>query len=86
MAGTILMCVCLCLCLCANIYLRIDADDLVAFIARVGKHILVAFDTIWMLIPKNVTLSRQALIALPATKMARMKVLIHGFRVFTTEN
>lgn len=72
--------------MCVYIYLRIDANDLVAFIARVSKHILVTFDTIWMLIPKNITLSRQALVALPATKMTRMKVLIHGLRIFTTEN
>lgn len=39
-----------------------------------------------MIIPDNIALSRQALVALPATEVARMPILVHGLCVFATEN
>lgn len=67
-------------------HLRIDANDLVALLARIRKHILVALDAIGMIIPDHIALSRQTLVALPATEVARMPILVHGLCVFATEN
>ena len=67
-------------------HLGIDTDNLVALLTSVGEYILVTLDAIGMIITYYITLAGQALIALPATKMARMPILIHGLRIFTTEN
>lgn len=56
-------------------YLRINSNDLVALLACIGKYILVAFNAVRMIITQNVTLTGQALIALPAAKVARVPVL-----------
>lgn len=67
-------------------YFGVDADGLVAFVARVGEYRFVAFYAVRMLVPKYVSLSRQRFVALPATEVTGMPVLVHSLRVFSTEN
>lgn len=67
-------------------HLRIDADNFVAFVACVGKHIFVAFNAVRMIVAKNIPLSGQAFVTLPAAEVARVPILGHGFGVFATEN
>lgn len=67
-------------------YFRIDSNDFVALFARIREGRLVAGDAVRMLVPKNVTLSSQRLVALPAAKMRRMPIFVHRFREFAAEN
>lgn len=67
-------------------YLWIDSNDLVALVARIGEHVFVAFDAVWMLVAQYIPLASQALIALPAAKMSRMPILVHCLRVLSAEN
>jgi len=67
-------------------YLRVDANDLVALLARIGEHVLVALDAVRMIVPDDVTLSGEALVALPAAEVSGVPVLVHGFCVLATEN
>lgn len=67
-------------------YLGVDANDLVALLARIGEHILVALDAVRMIVPDDVTLSGEALVALPAAEVSGVPVLVHGFCVLATEN
>lgn len=39
-----------------------------------------------MLVPEHVALSSQRLVALPATEVAAVPVLVHRLRVLATEN
>lgn len=67
-------------------HLRVDANDLAALLARIGEHVLVALDAVRMVVPDDVTLSGEALVALPATEVSGVPVLVHGFCVLATEN
>lgn len=67
-------------------YLRVDADDAVAIVTVVGENRLVTLDAVRMLVAQNVTLASQRLVALPATKVAQVPILRHGFRVFSAKN
>jgi len=67
-------------------YLGVDADDFVALLAAIGENALVALDAIRMLVPENVALSCQGFVALPATEVAAVPVLVHRLCVFATEN
>lgn len=70
----------------ANAYLGIDSNDLVAFLASVGEHILVALDAVRMVVAQHVPLTGQALVALPAAEVARVPVLGHCLRILAAEN
>uniref|UniRef100_A0A0N8BCT8 Uncharacterized protein n=1 Tax=Daphnia magna TaxID=35525 RepID=A0A0N8BCT8_9CRUS len=63
--------------------LRINADDSIAIVTVVGEDGLVALDAVRMFVAQNVTLPSQRLVALPATEVAQMPILRHGFRVFS---
>lgn len=67
-------------------HLGIDTDGLAALFTSVGEYALIALDAVGMVIPEDVPLSSQRLIALPATEVARVPVLLHGFRVLPTKN
>ena len=67
-------------------YLRINSDWFSTFITLICKHILITFDTIWLLISHDIPLSSQSLIALPTTEMVTVPVFIHGFCVFSSED
>jgi hypothetical protein len=58
-----------------KIYLGINSNECTTFLTSVGKNTFIALDTVWMFISENVTLTGQALIAVPATEMTRMPVL-----------
>lgn len=66
--------------------LRIDADLFAALIACVGKHLLVAFDAVGVLVAQYITLTGQRLVALPAAEMTIVPVLAHRLCVFAGEN
>ncbi|CAN7986490.1 unnamed protein product, partial [Ixodes hexagonus] len=61
-------------------YLGVDSDGFGAFFARVGEDLLVAADAVGMLVSQHVPLARQGLVTLPTAEVARMPVLVHGFR------
>lgn len=67
-------------------YLRIDSDDLVAFVACICEYIFVAFNAIRMLVTQYISLTGQTFVTLPAAEMTRVPVLVHCLRVFTAEN
>lgn len=67
-------------------YLGVDADDFAAFLAAIGENALVALDAVRMLVPENVALPCQGFVALPATEVAAVPVLVHRLCVFATEN
>jgi len=67
-------------------YLGVDADDFVALLAAIGENALVALDAVRVLVPENVALSCQGFVALPATEVAAVPVLVHRLCVFATEN
>lgn len=71
---------------CWVTYLRIDADDFVALLAAIREHALVALDAVRVLVPQHVALPGQRLVALPATEVATVPVLVHRLRVLATEN
>lgn len=66
--------------------LRVDADGFVAFFAAVGEDALVALDAVGVLIPQDVALAGQRLVALPAAEVTAVPVLVHRLGVFATEN
>lgn len=66
--------------------LRVDADGFVAFFAAVGEDALVALDAVGVLIPEDVALAGQRLVALPAAEVTAVPVLVHRLGVFATEN
>jgi hypothetical protein len=51
-------------------HLRVDADDSIALLARVGEDGLIALDAVRVVIPEDVALSRQGLVALPAAEVS----------------
>lgn len=67
-------------------YLGIDSDSPLALLARVSELLLVALDTVRMLVTKDVPLTGQALVALPTAEMLSMPFLVHRVRVLCTEN
>lgn len=67
-------------------YLGVDADDFVALLAAISEHALVALDAVRMLVPEDVALPGQRLVALPAAEVAAVPVLVHRLRVLATEN
>ena len=46
--------------------LGVNADDLAAFVAVVGEHVLVALDAVGVVIPEDVPVPSQAVIAVVA--------------------
>ena len=46
--------------------LGVDADDLAALVAVVGEHVLVALDAVGVVIPEDVPVPSQAVIAVVA--------------------
>lgn len=70
----------------SDVYLRVDADDLVALFAAVGEDALVALDAVGVLIAQHVPLAGERLVALPAAEVAAVPVLVHRLGVFATEN
>lgn len=67
-------------------YLGVDADGLAALLAGVGEDGLVAGHAVRMLIPQDVALPGQALVALPAAEVLAVPVLVHGLGVLPAEN
>lgn len=67
-------------------YLRINANNFVAFFTWIGEDRLVTLDAVWMIITKNVSLSVEGFITLPTAEMATMPILVHRFRILATEN
>lgn len=61
--------------------LGVDADRLVALLAHVREHVLVALDAVGMLIAQHVPLAGQTFVALPTAKVARVPILRHGLGV-----
>lgn len=61
--------------------LGVDTNDFVALLAAIREHVLVALDAVRMLVPEHVTLPGQRLVALPATEVAAVPVLVHRLRV-----
>lgn len=49
--------------------LRIDADRLVALLAHVGEHVLVALDAVRMLIAQHIPLASETFVALPTAEV-----------------
>jgi len=66
--------------------LGVDTDALGALVAGVGEDLLVTSHAVRMFIPQDVPLSGQRIVALPATEVTSMPVLVHGFRILTTED
>jgi len=66
--------------------LGLSANWFLAFFTCVGEIILVTFDTIRMLFSKDVTMTGQGLIAVPATEMTTVPILFHCFCIFTVED
>lgn len=66
--------------------LRVDADDLVAFLTNISEDTLVAFDAVRVVIPEHISLAGQGLVALPTGEVPAVPVFGHGFRVFSAEN
>lgn len=69
-----------------TIYLGIDADDFVAFLAAVGEDALVALDAVGMLVAQDITLARERLVALPTAEVTAVPILVHCLGVLATEN
>jgi hypothetical protein len=67
-------------------HLGIDSNNCIALLASVGKNALVAFDAVRMLLSQHVTLTSEALVAIPAAKMTGMPIFRHGFCVLAAEN
>lgn len=67
-------------------HLGVDADDLVALLTAVGEDGFVTGDAVGMVIPQDVPLSGETLVALPAAEVLPVPVLVHGLRVLATEN
>lgn len=72
--------------MCIRTYLRVDADDFVAFLASISENALVALDAVGMLVSQDISLTCQRLIALPAAEVGSMPILVHCLSVITTEN
>lgn len=68
------------------VYLRVDADGLVALFAAVGEDAFVALDAVRVLIAEDIALAGERLVALPAAEVAAVPVLVHRLGVFATEN
>lgn len=66
--------------------LRVDSNDFVAFFAAVGEDALVALDAVGVLVPQDVALASQRLVALPAAEVTAVPVLVHRLGVLATEN
>lgn len=64
--------------------LRIDADRLVALLAHVGEHVLVALDAVGVLVTQHVPLAGETLVALPTAEVTRVPILRHGLGVLAT--
>jgi len=47
----------------------IGPDSLVTLLARIGEQVVVTFDTVTMVVAKDVPLSRQRVVAVPAAEM-----------------
>lgn len=67
-------------------YLRVDSDDFVAFFAGIREYRFVAFNAVRVIVAEYVSLSGQRFVALPATEMRRVPILVHGFCEFAAEN
>lgn len=67
-------------------YLGVDSNDLIALLAVVGKHLLVALDTVGVVIAQHVPLSGQGVVAMPAAEVVVVPILGHCLRVFAAEN
>jgi hypothetical protein len=67
-------------------HLGVNADGLVTLLASIGEHRLVTLDAVGMVVPENVALPCQGLVALPAAEVAGVPVLRHRLRVFSAEN
>lgn len=57
-----------------------------AFLAVFSELFFIALYAVGMIISDDVPLSSESVIAIKATKMTRMPILVHGFRVLPTEN
>lgn len=55
-----------------------------AFFTSIGEDALVALDAVRMFIPEHVSLTGQGFVALPATEVSRMPILVHRLGVFPT--
>lgn len=67
-------------------YLRINANNFIAFFTAVGEHRFVTGHAIRVLVAQHIALAGEAFIALPAAKVLSVPVLVHRLRVFATEN
>jgi len=68
------------------VYLGVDSDGLAALLTGVGEDRLVALYAVRVVVAKNIALSGEGLVALPAAEVAGVPVLVHRLGVFPTEN
>lgn len=59
---------------------------LLAFITHICKYLFVALNTVRVIVSKNVALPSKLSIALPATKVVAVPVLVHCLGVFAGED
>eukprot|EP00914_Ancora_sagittata_P032073 GHVO01064998.1.p2 GENE.GHVO01064998.1~~GHVO01064998.1.p2 ORF type:complete len:197 (+),score=18.25 GHVO01064998.1:1064-1654(+) len=66
--------------------LGVGANRSLAFFARVGEEALVALDAVRMLLAQDVPVSGQVQVAVEATEVSAMPVLVHGACVFARKD
>ena len=65
-----------------GVYLWIDSDDLAALVAVVGEDILVALDAVGVVVPQDVTVASQGVVAVVAKHLLFVKCLLATCKVF----
>lgn len=66
--------------------LRVNANRLGTLVTLIGEHVLVALDAVGLLVPHDVPLSGECLIALPTAKVVTVPVFVHRFCVLAGED
>ena len=67
-------------------YLGVTAYGNLTFLTGIGEKVLVALDTVRVLISQNVTMPREGHVTIEAAEVPTVPVLIHGFGVFSRKN
>ena len=65
-----------------NCYLRVDANDLATFVAIVGEDVLVALDAVGVVVPQDVAVAGQGVVAVVAEHLLFVEGLLAGAEVF----
>ena len=60
--------------------LGVDADDLAALVAVVGEHVLVALDAVGVVVPQDVPVPSQAVIAVVAEHVSFLSCFSGNYR------